>query len=79
MTCADLVRVNAPLPSEQEGRAVLNERTRLAPVPADVGGQDLWRGRPPVRRCAECTSDREGVFEAAAIRKVANLIESGEL
>jgi len=79
MTCDDLVRVNAPLPSEQESRAVLNERTRLALSLRMLAAKTFGEAGRLSDGVPNAQAIREGVFGAAVMRRVANLIERGEL
>ena len=79
MTCDDLVRVNALLPSEQESRAVPNERTRLVLSLRALAAKTFGEAGHLSDGVQNAQAIREGVFEAAAMRSVANLIERGEL
>ena len=79
MTCDDLARVNAPSPSERESRAVLNERTRLALSLRALAAKTFGEAGRLSDRVQNAQAIREGVFEAAVMRSVANMIERGQL
>ncbi len=75
MTTPELVRVNAESAPVQEGSEAASERKRLATGLRTLASKTFEDG---ARRKTLCEVKR-AVAEAAIIRKVANLIESGNL